>query len=241
MIVAIYYTLDGRQATINSTLYTEPIQLPIGDSRLRAIAVASNGKISYEMNVTYKVEGNLKNMFSSKDTFKNMELYKTGYNTFSKAWGAPKSYELLPKEEWYGSEMESYEAVYSWGTARFCIKTTGGSPVLYALDTTNSKMTAPRSTKVGMSADNVLAKFRDLGQAALDADGNRLLYNLNSGNYQFGTFRKEADGNYAIHYYYPIGDDRKIFVELSYYLDQNQEVARIVWQRYLSEITNEAT
>ena len=243
MIVAIYYTLDGRQATTESTLYDpdHPIQLPIGDSRLRAIAVASNGKISYEMNVTYKVEGNLKNMFGSKDTFKNMELYKTGYKSFSNAWGAPKSYEVLPKEEWYSPEMESYEAVYSWGTARFCIKTTGGSPVLYALDTTNSKMTAPRTTRVGMDAEDVLAKFRDLGQAALDEDGNRLLYNLNSGNYQFGTYRKEADGLYAIHYYYPIGDDKKIFVELSYYLDQDLKVSRIVWQRYLSEITNEGT
>lgn len=243
MIVAIYYTLDGRQATTESTLYDpdHPIQLPIGDSRLRAIAVASNGKISYEMNVTYKVEGNLKNMFGSKDTFKNMELYKTGYKAFTNAWGTPKSYEVLPKEEWYAPEMESYEAVYSWGSARFCIKTTGGSPVLYALDTTNSKMTAPRTTRVGMDAEDVLAKFRDLGQAALDEAGNRLLYNLNSGNYQFGTYRLEADGLYAIHYYYPIGDDRKIFVELSYYLDEKNEVARIVWQRYLSEITNEGT
>lgn len=241
MIVAIYYTLDGRQATTESTLYTGPIQLPIGDSRLRAIAVASNGKVSYEMNVTYKVEGNLKNMFGSKDTFKNMELYKTGYNTFTKAWGAPKSYEALPKEEWYSPEMESYEAVYSWGTARFCIKTTGGNPVLYALDTTNSKMTAPRSTRIGMSGESVLAKFRDLGQAALDADGNRLLYNYNSGNYQFGTYRKEATGTYAIHYYYPIGDDRWIFVELSYYLNDELEVERIVWQRYLSEITESGT
>ena len=239
-IVAIYYTLDGRQATTDSTLYTEPIQLPIGDSRLRAIAVSSNGKISYEMNVTYKVEGNLKNMFNSNDTFKNMELYKTGYKTFTKAWGAPESYEALPQEEWYSPDMESYEAVYSWGTARFCIKTTGGSPVLYALDTTSSKMTAPRTTRVGMDAEEVLGKFRDLGQAALDSDGNRLLYNYNSANTQFGTYRREADGNYAIHYYYPIGDDKEIFVELSYYLDGNGEVARIVWQRYLSEITANA-
>ncbi len=239
-IVAIYYTLDGRQATTDSTLYTEPIQLPIGDSRLRAIAVASNGKISYEMNVTYKVEGNLKNMFNSNDTFKNMELYKTGYKTFTKTWGTPESYEVLPMEEWYGPDMESYEAVYSWGTARFCIKTTGGSPVLYALDTTNSKMTAPRTTRVGMNADEVLAKFRDLGQAALDEDGNRLLYNYNSANTQFGTYRKEASGLYAIHYYYPIGDDKEIFVELSYYLDENGAVARVVWQRYLSEITANA-
>ena len=241
MIVAIYYTLDGRQATTKSTLYTEPIQLPIGDSRLRAIAVASNGKISYEMNVTYKVEGNLKNMFGSKDTFKNMELYKTGYKTFTSNWGTPESYELLPKEEWYDPDMESYEAKYDWGNARFCIKTTGGSPVLYALDTSNSKMTAPRTTRVGMSAEDVLAKFRDLGQAALDEAGNRLLYNLNSGNYQFGTYRREASGRYAIHYYYPIGDDKKIFVELSYYLDANQKVERIVWQRYLSQITSEGT
>lgn len=243
MIVAIYYTLDGRQATTESTLYDpdHPIQLPIGDSRLRAIAVASNGKISYEMNVTYKVEGNLKNMFGSKDTFKNMELYKTGYKTFTKAWGAPKSYEVLPKEEWYGPDMESYEAVYSWGTARFCIKTTGGSPVLYALETTNTKMSAPRSTRVGMAGEDVLAKYRDLGQAALDEDGNRLLYNYNSANQQFGTYRKEADGRYAIHYYYPIGEDKKIFVELSYYLDDSFKVERIVWQRYLSEITSEGT
>lgn len=237
MIVAIYYTLDGRQATTESTLYTEPIQLPVGDSRLRAIAVASNGKVSYEMNVTYKVEGNLKNMFGSKDTFKNMELYKTGYKTFTKNWGSPKSYEVLPEDQWYSPDMESYEAVYNWGVARFCIKTKDGSPVLYYLDTSNGKMTAPRTTRVGMDAETVLGKYRDLGQAALDADGNRLLYNYNSGNYQFGTYRKEEDGNYAIHYYYPIGDDKEVFVELSYYLDKDNDVARIVWQRYRSELT----
>lgn len=236
-IVAIYYTIDGRQATTESTLYDpeKPIQLPIGDSRLRAIAVHENGKISYEMNVTYKVEGNLKYMFREQDTFKNMELYKTGYKTFTKSWGAPNSYELLPKEQWYDPELESYEAVYDWGTARFVTKE-NGSTVLYALDTTNSRMTAPRTTKVGMEGSKVLDKYQDLGQAALDEDGNRLLYNLNSAGTKFGTYRKEADGNYAIHYYYPIGDNEKIFVELSYYLNAEGVVERIVWQRYLSEL-----
>ena len=42
-------------------------------------------------------------------------------------------------------------------------KKAGSTPVLYALDTTSSKMTGPRSTKVGMSSDEVLGKFRDLG------------------------------------------------------------------------------
>ena len=98
-------------------------------------------------------------------------------------------------------------------------------------------MTAPRATKIGMKAEKVLEKYRDLGQAPLDADGNRLLYNYDSGNYQFGTYRKESTGNHAIHYYYPIGDKREVFVELSYYLDDNLDVDRIVWQRYISELT----
>lgn len=237
-IVAIYYTLDGRQATPQATLYDpdQPIQLPIGKSTLRAISVHENGKISYEMQVTYDVEGNLKYMFREEDTFKNMELYSTGYKTFTKNWGTPDSYEVLPREQWYSEDMESYEAVYPWGTARFCIKKAGGSPVLYALDTTNAKMTAPRSTKVGMSGEDVMEKFQDLGQAPLDSNGNRLLYNLNSAGYKFGTYRYEGDGKYAIHYYYPVGENHEVFVELSYYLDQNGDVARIVWQRYMSEL-----
>ena len=234
-IVAYYYTLDGRQATVESTPYTGPIQIPIGDSTLRAIAVAENGKVSYEMKVTYSVEGNLKKMFGSSDTFKNMELYKTGYKTFTKNWGAPESYELLPEEAWYSSEAESYEAVYSWGTARF-VMNKSGNPVLYALDTTNAKMTAPRSTKIGMSGADVMEKFRDLGHPDLDAEGNRLLYNRNSAGTQFGTYRYEGNGTHAIHYYYPVGDKNEVFVELSYYLDGDQNVERIVWQRYLSEL-----
>lgn len=234
-IVAFYYTLDGRQATTESTLYTEPIQIPIGDSTLRAIAVAENGKISYEMKVTYKVTGNLKKMFNSSDTFKNMELYKTGYKTFTKNWGTPESYELLPEDSWYDPEMESYEAVYSWGSARF-VMNKSGNPVLYALDTTNAKMTAPRSTKIGMSAEDVMEKFRDLGHPDLDAEGNRLLYNWNSAGTQFGTYRYQSNGKHAIHYYYPVDDNNQVFVELTYYLDQDKSVERIVWQRYLSEL-----
>lgn len=241
-IAAIYYTLDGRAASPQSTLYEEgkPIQLPIGKSNLRAIAVAKNGKISYEMNVTYEVKGNLKKTFSSADTFKNMELYKTTYNTFTKKYGVPDSYEPLPPEEWYSPEMESYEATYDWGTARFLKKTADANPVLYALDTTSTAMTGPRSTKIGMSSTDVIGKFQDLGQAALDEEGNRLLYNISSKNLpagmQFGTFRKEADGNFAIHYYYPVDEKHTIFVELSYYLDAAGDVQRIVWQRYLSEV-----
>ncbi len=235
-IVAMYYTLDGRAASTDSTLYTGPIQIPVGKSTLRAIAVDANGRVSYEMQVSYDVQGNLKKMFSSADTFKNMELYKTGYNTFVRAWGTPDSYDVLPEEEWYDEGMESSEAVYSWGTARFLKKTASGSPVLYALDTRHSGMTAPRSTKVGMDGDTVVEKFRDLGHPVLDDLGNRLLYNWNSQGYQFGSYQREADGCFAIHYYYPVNEKNTIFVELSYYLNDEGKVARIVWQRYVSEI-----
>lgn len=243
-IAAIYYTIDGRAATTSSTLYSDdsPIQLPIGKSTLRAIAVSKNGKASYEMKVTYEVQGNLKKIFGSSDTFKNMELYKTGYNTFTKAYGAPDSYEPLPVEDWYDPGMESYEAVYPWGTARFLKKNADASAVLYALDTTSVAMTGPRSTKIGMASSDVIDKFQDLGQAALDEEGNRLLYNHSSATLppglQFGTFRKEEDGNFAIHYYYPVDEKHTIFVELSYYLDAEGNVARIVWQRYRSELTS---
>ena len=187
------------------------------------------------MKVTYSVEGNLKKMFSSSDTFKNMELYKTGYKSFTNNWGTPERYELLPEENWYDPEMESYEAVYSWGTARF-VKNKSGNSVLYALDTTNAKMTAPRSTKIGMRAEDVLEKFRDLGHPELDDEGNRLLYNWNSAGTQFGTYRYQGNGRHAIHYYYPVDDKNQVFVELTYYLDQDKNVERIVWQRYLSEL-----
>ena len=50
---------------------------------------------------------------------------------------------------------------------------------------------------------------------------------------QFGTYRREADGTYVIHYYDPVDEKQTIFVELSYYLDEDMgTVNRIVWRRY---------
>ena len=97
-------------------------------------------------------------------------------------------------------------------------------------------MTGPRSTRVGMRGTEVMDKFQDLGHPALDEDGNRLLYNYNSGGYMFGSYRKEGNGQYAIHYYTPVDENHTIFVELSYYLNPSGKVERIVWQRYIAEV-----
>ena len=131
----------------------------------------------------------------------------------------------------------SYEGTWDWGTARFVEKTQGKNPVIYYLETTSSALTGPRSTKVGMTLEEVCDKFRDLGSFP-NENGERTLYNYSDSDVQlntmFGTYRKEADGTFALHYYYPTND--KAFVELSYYSDANGVVNRIVWTRYRSEI-----
>ncbi len=236
-IVAIYYTLDGRQATTDSTLYTGPIQLPTGSSTLRAISVADNGKVSYEMKVTYQVEGNLKRMFNpANDSFKNLSLFKTSYETFVKNYGQPSDYVELPEDKWYDKGVRSYEAVYGWGYARFCEKGKNGSAVLYLLDTANDRMSGPRGTKVGMRASSVIEKFMDLGHPALDDNGSRLLYNQDSAGKKFGVYRKDDDGNYAIHYYCPADTKETIFIELAYFLNEdNGTVTHILWERYVAQ------
>lgn len=232
-IVEIHYTIDGTPATLQSPLYTEPIQLPIGRTTLRAIALSENGKVSYEMQVSYKVEGNLKKMFSSADTFKNLELMSTTYDSFVKKYGAPSNYVAIEGD----GTGKSYEGTWDWGVARFVEKSEGKKPVLYYLETASTAMTGPRSTKIGMAIDDVCAKFRDLGSYP-NEDGERTLYNYSDSsvqlNTQFGTYRKAADGTYALHYYYPTKDNA--FVELSYYQDTDGNVSRIVWTRYRSEV-----
>ena len=158
---------------------------------------------------------------------------KTTYDTFVKKYGAPSSYAAIEGD----GTGASYEGTWDWGVARFVEKTEGKNPVLYYLDTTSSSMTGPRSTKVGMSGEDVCGKFRDLGSYP-NENGERTLYNYSDSdvkvNTQFGTYRREADGNYALHYYYPTKD--KAFVELSYYLDADGAVTRIVWTRYRSQV-----
>lgn len=228
--VAIYYTLDNTPATINSMLYTEPILIPVGDTILRAVLLSSNGKTSYEMTVSYSVQGKMKAMFKSSDTFKNLTLMKTTYDAFVKKYGEPLQYGSIDGD----GTGASYEGKWSWGVARFVEKTEGKKPILYYLDTNDSAMVGPRKTKVGTSTLDVISAFRDKGSVA-NEDGERLLYNYSDSsvkvNTMIGTYRKEADGTYAAHYYYPNKDGS--FVELSYYF-ADDAVSRIVWTRYLA-------
>ena len=54
-----------------------------------------------------------------------------------------------------------------------------------------------------------------------------------NGEYACAEVVKQKDGTYVIHYYDPVDEKQTIFVELSYYLDEDMgTVNRIVWRRY---------
>ncbi|MEF9941385.1 MAG: chitobiase/beta-hexosaminidase C-terminal domain-containing protein [Lachnospiraceae bacterium] len=53
---AIYYTIDGTEATVSGTKYTEPIQLGEGDTVVKAISVNKKGVPSLEVDRKYTIE-----------------------------------------------------------------------------------------------------------------------------------------------------------------------------------------
>lgn len=42
----VYYTMDGTTPTKNSALYTQPLEMPVGDSFFQAVAITEQGKTS---------------------------------------------------------------------------------------------------------------------------------------------------------------------------------------------------
>lgn len=53
----IYYTTNGEYPSISDESYKDPFQLPIGETTVKAIAVADNGLVSPLTTVTYTVGG----------------------------------------------------------------------------------------------------------------------------------------------------------------------------------------
>ena len=52
---SIYYTTDGHEPTLQSTLYTSPIQLNLGSHEINAIFVNNYGVVSEVANATYRI------------------------------------------------------------------------------------------------------------------------------------------------------------------------------------------
>ena len=169
--ITIYYTVDGQTPTSNSPIFDgEPFYLPPGSSTLKAVAVNGYGKVSNVLERTYKINIPFKKYYSEKDPFPDFELLKTTRDAFVRKFGAPKSEQEIDDTSITG---HTYQLDYGWGFAKFV--SSDGGPVIYAFETGNNSVTGPRKTRIGMQEKDLVALFRDMGQAH-DQNGDRSIY-----------------------------------------------------------------
>lgn len=177
--VTIYYTLDGTPPSAeDSPRYVgEPIELAGGKTIVRAISVNGYGKVSNEMNVEYDIKNKpFKKYFNADDEFAKFTLMKTDYEAFVALYGQPDRFDKVEDEDMTG---QSYEAIYSWGEARFVESDIGR--LIYYINTDDSSMIGPRGVKVGMDMVDITAQFRDMGQLPNDRGDRGIYYNIASG------------------------------------------------------------
>ena len=170
--ITIYYTIDGQTPSSNSPIFTgDPFYLPNGSVTVKAVAVNGYGKVSNVMERTYKINQTVREkFFRETDEFSQFSLLKTTRDAFEKAFGAPQAEENIEASAVQGNCLK---LTYAWGEARFLMDSKGY--VLYYLESDSSSLTPPRKTRLGMSAADIIAKFRDLGQT-YDQNGDRSLY-----------------------------------------------------------------
>lgn len=184
----LYYTVDGTPPRVgDSPLYTgEPIKLAGGSTTLRAIAVNSFGKVSNEVNITYKIEKvRFETYFNGEDEFAKFTLMKTNYDDFVAMFGQPQRLDEVADEDVGG---QSYAAMYEWGEARFVESDIGR--LIYYISTDDTGMVAPRGVKVGMDMQDIIAKFRDMGQLPNERGDKGIYYNINTG---YASYKVASD------------------------------------------------
>lgn len=229
----IYYTIDGTQPTTESKQYNpdEPIQLRIGKTVIRAIAVNIEGKKSNELNIEYECGGRTAYSMNAKDTVGDLALFETTQSEFVALYGQPQSEQSDGRDA-----LGTYtKLTYAFGYATFLDRGTGGEPVLAELSTRSPDMAGPRSTAVGMRAEEVLSAFRDVGGEA-NIDGDRVLYTIRTMDTNaiglLTYLQDNPDYDYQIGYWVKVQNTQQ-FIELSYYVKDGL-VVRMDWLRYES-------
>ncbi len=86
---------------------------------------------------------------------------------------------------------------------------------------TTNEIEAPRSTKIGMTEQEITSKFRDMGQVE-SPSGNRGLYSNGDG---IGKIYKQPDGTKIIRYIAYTADGH--YWQLDYNLDRSGTVGSI--------------
>jgi tetratricopeptide (TPR) repeat protein len=211
--VSIYFTIDGLQPTADSPLYTgDPILLPGGRVTLRAIAVNHYGKASNELNNVYRINVPYKNYYRDEDDpFRDFSLLVTGRSEFEQKAGMPLSAEDIAETMIPGNAVK---LIYTWGEARFIA--VEANPVIYSLTTNSSAVVGPRGTRVGMTADDVMAKFRDMEQPANTSGSRSLYYDAAVG---YGKYTPDSGKGAEITYVYLRADE--FITTLTYTLTNN--------------------
>lgn len=223
----IYYTIDGTAPTIESKLYAEPIQLRVGKTNVRAIAVNSEGKVSNEMSIEYVCKGNAGTAFKESDKIDKLALNSTTQEKFISTYGQPNA----TRSDGYDDLGVYTRLDYAWGYAVFLDKQNGKDPVLVELSTSSPNMQGPRSTGIGMRVEDVLSAFRDAGGEE-NTKGVRNLYTLNMTNTgALGILTRLSEGEYHIGYYYHL--ETGAWLELSYY-SEGGLITRMEWMWYIS-------
>lgn len=199
--ITIYYTIDGSLPDADSPIYTgEPFRVPGGNVTIRAVAVNGFGKSSTTKEVKIKVEAKpwpLKS-YNVSDTANGLELYKTTREQFLEAYGAGSGKEDVMLD---GFETACQKYSYEWGYAIFTQTRNGW--VMAELYFTG-EFVGPRSTGIGNTEEDVVGKFRDMGQLE-SPSGNRGLYENDDGK---GKIYKQEDGTKIIRYQAETADSR---------------------------------
>ncbi|NMD37925.1 MAG: hypothetical protein GYA87_04505 [Christensenellaceae bacterium] len=175
--VVIYYTIDGSIPTENSPIYDgTPIKLPSGRVSIKAFSKNDRGKTSSTREVGYKIDVKpyLQKLYNSEDLFNGIKLYSTTSDEFFTQFGRAESSQDIDYSTLIKTSAKRYN--YPWGYADFIL--VSNKWVLAALEM-NSKITAePRGVGFGATEEEIVAQFKDMGQAP-NLDGTRgLYYNL---------------------------------------------------------------
>ena len=217
--IKIYYTIDGSPPDPDSPLYKtgEVISLPTGNVTLQAVAVNQYSKVSNPLVVKYKIDVNPKpkTSFTSDDMISSIRFGITTQLDFFETFGQGKPEDIEESEE-YNSEIRRYN--YPWGYAVMNLtgKKTKTWVIVELCYSTDGKFKAPRNTGIGDSEDNVVEKYKDMGQVENANSHNRGLYYNDKGS---GKIWQIEEGYRVIRYIYT-GDNHHL--QLEYHLKNNK-------------------
>lgn len=217
--LTFYYTIDGSTPDIDSPVYTgEPFWLPGGRVTLKAVAVNGYNKASNILEILYKIEAKPYPLeaYTTKDTANGLTLLKTTREEFQEKYGSGERMEEIVLEG-YTTACQRYH--YGWGYAT--MGRVSNSWVLIGLHFTSSQLSGPRSTHIGDTENDVVGKFRDMGQVE-SPSGNRGLYENDDGK---GKIYRQEDGSKIIRYLAETGDGHQW--QLDYVLSTGGTVTAI--------------